>query len=188
MPVKSFFTEEFRLTFAGALHGLLGHPKSIACRPLCRDHCKALRNPDPLIILKGRLPLREHGESGETIVGIELLVWPDWMNALPVAATDAPFIRPELDWHIPRKPYLCYALDEEWRWNLDELWNSRAGSNAIVTAGSTWCIRNIDSLITRHLHGYRYGITKWPKQWGQWSHGDDGTREFETLTKTLKTA
>lgn len=188
MPVKSQFTKEFRLTFAGALHELLHQPKSIGCRPLCHDYRKALKNPDPLIMVKGRLPLRQHGESGETIVGIELLIWPDWMNVLPVASTDAPFIRPERDWHVPLKPYVCYALDQEWRWKLDELWNSEAGSNAIITASSAWCIRNIDSLITRHLHGFRYGITKWPKQWGQWSHGLDGIREFETFTQTLKAA
>ena len=76
MPVKSRFTKEFRLTFAGALHELLHQPKSIGCRPLCQDYRKSLKNPDPLIVVKGRLPLRQHGESGETIVGIELLIWP----------------------------------------------------------------------------------------------------------------
>jgi hypothetical protein len=186
--VKCFFTKEFRLTFAGALHELLERPKSIKSWPIHQDYHKALKSSATLIMVNGRLPLREHNEAGETIVGIELAVWPNWMNTLPFASTDAPFIRSELDWHVPWKSCLCYALDQEWRWKLDEMWNSDAGPDAIIAVSSTWCIRNIDSLITRHLHGYRYGITKWPKQWGQWSHGTDGIREFEIFAQNMKAA
>lgn len=186
--MKSYFAREFRLTFGGALHDLLLEPKSISYRSLYRDLHKALKEPARLVIVKGRLPLRQHGETGETTVGIELVVWPQWMNVLPFAATDAPFIRPEIDWHIPLKPYLCYALDQEWRWKLDELWNSNVESNTIIATSSAWCMRNIESLLTRHLHGQRYGITKWPREWRQWSHGKEGVREFEAFAQSLNAA
>ena len=139
-------------------------------------------------MVTGRLPLRQHGETGETLVEIELTVGEDWMNTLPSASSAAPFIRAEIDWHVPSRSRLCYALGAEWRWKLEELWNSDAGSDQIIAAASTWCIRNVDSLITRHLHGHRYGITKWPKEWGQWSHGIDGVREFEEFSRNLKAA
>lgn len=188
LRLKSFFTREFRLTFAGALYALLQEPKSIRCWPAHQNCHRARNDPTTLVVIKGRRPLRQHREKGETVVGIELVVWPDWMRSLPLASTDAPFLRAERDWHVPKKPYICYALNEEWRWKLDELWNNNAGSDTIITVSSSWCIRNIDSLITRHLHGARGGITRWPKAWGQWSHGADGIREFEEYARNLEAA
>lgn len=184
--MKVFFTREFRLTFAGALYARLREPKSIQYQPLHRDYHRALTNPATLVVVKGNLSLCQHGEAGETVVGVTLTIWSDWMRSPPLVATDAPFLRAERDWHVPLKPYICHALDREWRWKLNDLWDSGADANAIVAASSSWCIRNIDSLITRHLHGHRYGINKWPKQWGQWSHGDDGVREFEAFTRKLE--
>ena len=110
------------------------------------------------------------------------------MNVLPAASTDAPFIRPERDWHVPLKPYVCYALDQEWRWKLDELWNSGTGSNAIVRVSSAWCIRNIDSLITRHLTGTVMASLSGPGSGDSGADGQDGLREFEAFTQTLKAA
>lgn len=186
--MKRFFTKEFGLTFAGALLSQMQHPKSIRYQPIHQNFHRALSDTTKLVVVSGRLPLRQHRETGETIVGIELVVLADWMRTPPLASTDAPFLRGERDWHVSQKPYLCYALEQEWRWKLDELWNSEVGANAIVNASSSWCIRNIDSLITRHLHGNRFGITKWPKEWGQWSHGADGVREFEEYSRTLEAA
>lgn len=186
--MKKLFTREFRLTFAGALLSGLRAPKSIEYQPWHRNYHRALTDPATLVVVNGRLPLCQHGETGETVVGVTLTIWPDWMRSPPLVATDAPFLRVERDWHVPLKPYICHELDREWRWKLDELWHSGADSSAIIAVSSSWCIRNVDSLITRHLHGQRYGIVKWPKQWGQWSHGDKGVREFETFTRKLEAA
>lgn len=184
--MKEAFTRAFRLTFAGAICAQLREPKSIQYQPLEQNYHRALTNFAPLVVIKGTLPLRQHGEMGETTVGIRLTILSDWMRSSPIVATDAPFLRAERDWHVPLKPYICHELDEEWRWKLDELWASSADSSNIIAVSSAWCIRNVDSLITRHLHGHRYGIVKWPKQWGQWSHGDDGVREFEAFTRKLE--
>jgi hypothetical protein len=183
--LKNKFMTQFRLTFAGALLERLDQPKTIECwQPQKRSI--AYREPFAVPIVKGSLRLKEHGESGETSVNVQLIVLTDWMNKLPIASTDAPFIRDDINWHIPSLPFLCYALDDEWRWTLNELWIKGSDSSNIITASSTWCVRNIDSLLTRHLHGHRYGIQKWPKQWGDWSHGKEGVREFEALLKNLK--
>jgi hypothetical protein len=186
--MKGFFTREFRLTFAGAICGRLREPKSIQYHPAQQVYHRALSNPAPIVVIKGTLPLYQHGEMGETTVGITLTILSDWMQSPPIVATDAPFLRAERDWHVPLKPYICHELDREWKWKLDELWESSTDSNAIIAVSSSWCIRNVDSLITRHLHGHRYGIVKWPKQWGQWSHGDDGVREFVAFTRKLEAA
>jgi hypothetical protein len=186
--MKCFFTREFRLTFAGALFAQIREPKSIQYQPLHQDYHRALTNPATLVVIKGTLPLCQHGETGESMVGVTLSIVPDWMRSPPIVATDASFLRAERDWHVPLKPYICHELDREWRWKLDELWESGADFDTFITVSSSWCIRNVDSLITRHLHGHRYGIVKWPKQWGQWSHGDDGVREFEAFTRKLEAA
>ena len=186
--MKGAFIRTFRLTFAGAIYAQLRGPKSIRCQPLRQELHQALTNPTPLVVVTGTLPLCQHGETGETEVGVTLTILSDWMRSSPIVATDATFLRAERDWHVPLKPYICHELDEEWRWKLDELWESGTDSNNIIALSSAWCIRNIDSLITRHLHGYRYGIAKWPKQWGQWSHGDAGVREFEAFTRKLEAA
>ena len=186
--MKDFCSRAFHLTFAGALHSLLYEPRSIGPWPSSSDYRKALANPSTVIQVRGKLALRGHGETGETVVGIQLLVVPDWLNRLPIVFTDASFLRSERDWHVPVANLLCYGQDAEWRWKIEELWNDRSVSDAIIGIGSSWCIRNIDSLVTRHLHGHRFGISKWPKEWGQWSHGDDGVREFEEFVQRKRAA
>jgi hypothetical protein len=185
--VKNLFQREFRLTFAGALHTALCAPRSIGLGTFHRTSRKALAAPSTFIDVRGKLPLREHGENGETTVGVRVLVFPNWMDRLPMVYTDASFLRSERDWHVPMGNLLCYCQDAEWRWKIGELWDT-AESSAIIDIGSAWCLRNIDSLVTRHLHGSRYGFTKWPKEWGQWSHDKEGLRECEEFIRKQKAA
>src|SRR5437870_186373 len=126
--MKDFFSEAFRLTFAGTLYSHLSDPRSIGLRSYEKDYHKFLTNPVTYTEIKGQLPLRQHGETGETVVGVRLVVRPNWMNVLPVAFTDAPFLRLERDWHIPIDHMLCYGLDMEWNWQIGRLWEARASS------------------------------------------------------------
>lgn len=186
--MKEFFLRAFRLTFAGALHNQLCEPRSIRLRPKHSNFHEALANPLTFVEVSGRLPLREHGETGETLVGIQILVKPDWMESLPFVLTDAPFLRRELDWHVPKGNALCYCMDQEWRWKLAELWDNSNSSVAFINFSGAWCLRNVDSLVTRHLHGHRYGISKWPSRWGQWSHFEKGLQEFEEFLNRQRAA
>lgn len=185
---KEDFSNLFRLTFAGALEEKLCGPRSVCFCPYNNDWRKALRHPEAALKVEGRLPLCQHGETGETIVGVSIFVLSEWMANLPVVLTDAPFLRKERDWHVPAGSVLCYSQDAEWNWKLDELWDRGADANEIINFATSWCIRNVDSLVTRHLHGYRHGITKWPKQWSQWGHGEAGVRECELFIQTQKAA
>lgn len=182
------FSSVFRLTFAGALYDKLAQPRVFRYCPDHSDSHRGLADSRVFIQIKGRLLLREHGETGETTVGISLLVPPEWMAFLPIVSTDAPFLRKELDWHVPFENVLCYSQNAEWSWKLAELWEKEADADEILEFASCWCIRNIDSLITRHLHGHRHGITKWPKQWGEWAHGKKGIRECELFIQSQKAA
>jgi hypothetical protein len=179
--MKGFFERAFHLTFAGALLNRMQEPRSIRLDTMERDYHKVLANPWVCVELRGRLALREHGETGETTAELRLLVSPLWLNLLPSAYAQVPFLRPEIDWHASPSGYLCYSQDREWKWKLAELWNQGATGDQIINLASGWCIRNIDSLLTRHLHAYRYGIKKWPHEWGQWSHYEKGVEELENL-------
>lgn len=183
---KEFFARAFRLTFAGCLYRMLREPKLIGTFSFDRDPGRVLRSPRIFLEVRGRMRLCEHSETGNVEVGVRFLVSADWLSSLPIAFCDAHFIRQEVDWHIPAPARLCYAQDGEWAWQMDELWKGDASSDALIEAGSAWCIRNVDSLVTRHLHGSRYGISRWPREWGQWSHGDAGIREFEVQVAGLK--
>lgn len=185
---KETFSELFRLTFGGALQEKLCSPRSVGLGSAHNNWRNALRDPQTVTKAEGMLLLHEHGERGETAVGVSILVPPRWMYRLPVVSTDAPFLRRELDWHVPASNLLCYSQDTEWCWKLDELWDRNADADEIIEFSASWCLRNVDSLITRHLHGSRYAITKWPKQWGQWGHGKIGIRECELFIQTQKAA
>jgi hypothetical protein len=175
------FEKSFRLTFAGALYNRLSPPRSIGLQPLVPDWKKTLANPTWNVVqLRGQLALREHGEDGRTKAEVRLLVTPDWTARLPFAFNNEKFLRREIDWHSSKDGLLCYAQDGEWRWKLGQLWNT-ADSDQFIDLTSNWCIRNLDSLLTRHLHGHRYGLTKWPREWDQWSHHEKGIRELERL-------
>lgn len=182
------FSKLFHLTFAGALQDKLLGPCSLRYWPYHSERRKAFSDPRVIVQVDGGLPLREHGEAGETIVGLSIFVLPEWMALLPIVSTDARFLRRQPDWHVPVDNVLCYSQNAEWSWKLNELWEKQADANEIIEFATSWCIRNVDSLITRHLHGHRYGITNWPKQWGQWAHGETGIRECELFIQKQKAA
>jgi hypothetical protein len=134
---------------------------------------------------EGQLALRTHRECGETSAPVKILVHSEWMQVAPVVFCGADFIRQETDWHIQDDGSLCHVLAEQWRWQLGQWWEQGTDIGQVVDRAAIWCCQNVDSLITRHLHGHRIGLTKWPKQWEQWSHYQQGIDEFKgALTMT----
>ena len=156
--------------------------------PRLDDYHTSLGGGTTLVGVSGSLRLREHGETGETKVGVTFRIDSNWMKSPPLVSTDAAFLRAEHDWHVPLRPFLCHELDLEWQWKLEELWKSGIEPETIIAISSAWCVRNVDSLLTRHLHGHRYGIVKWPKEWEHWGHGRTGVQEFNAFIQKSKTA
>ena len=138
---------------------------------------------------EGQLVLRTHGESGETSASVLLLIHPNWSNKPPRVYCGADFIRREVDWHVQTHDgSLCHVLQHQWAWQIDQWWERFMDMGKVADLASNWCCQNTDSLITRHLHGHRFGLMLWPKAWRQWSHGNEGISEFENSIYIKKAA
>jgi len=186
--MKDFLMRAFALTFTAGIHKLLDAPKAIGMGIPIRSCLEALRSPTAVYRAEGQLPLRTHSESGETSAPVIILVHPNWMDRPPKAFSSADFIRHEVDWHVQADGSLCHVLPHQWSWQLDQWWQQGADMSQVADSAAGWCCRNLDSLITRHLHGHRFGLTKWPKLWGQWSHYQEGIDEFRNSLNTTSKA
>lgn len=171
--MKEFCSREWSLSLAGELHRRLSPRRTFveAWRTSSRQR---------VWCVSGEWALHAHGERGETVVRMTFGVADNWMNEPPRATTDAGFIRHEADWHVNPDASLCHVLREEWEARIDHQTREAAfDMNVIVDFAASWCLAAADSLVTRHLIGRRVGMTKWPHEWDDWSHGQIGVAEFE---------
>jgi len=52
-------------------------------------------------------------------------------------------------------------------------------TEAIISEGKQLLLNDVRNLINRHYVAELDGLEKWPAEWKYWSHGDEGTREYE---------
>jgi hypothetical protein len=167
------------MSLAAAIHKQLDPTAVIGMGTPYRSWHDALKARPIWYRAEGHLALRTHGELGETTAPVRILVHPEWVEIAPVVFCDANFIRREIDWHVQNDGSLCHVLAQQWRWQLGQWWEQGIEIGQLVDTAATWCCQNVDSLVTRHLHGHRIGLTKWPKLWRQWSHFQKGVDEFK---------
>ena len=176
--MKGLVTKAFALNFAAAIHKRLDLGAAIGMGTPFRSWQEALRCRITSYRVEGQLALRTHRESGKTSAPVRILILPEWMDVPPKAFCHADFIRQEVDWHVQSDGSLCHVLPHQWTWQLGQWWQQGMDMDALVNNAAIWCCQNLDSLITRHLYGSQMGWTKWPKQWSQWSHYQQGVDEF----------
>jgi len=177
--MKEFVTRAFALTFAARIHDWLREPKVIGMGTPYRTYHDVVSCHTSYYRTEGQLALCTHGESGETIVPVKVLIDQDWMMQPPKAFCSANFIRKEIDWHIQSDGSLCHVLVEQWNWEFNRWWEEGMEISQLMDRAASWSCQNIDSLITRHLHGHRLGLSVWPQKWSQWSHYQQGVIEFK---------
>ena len=165
--MKEFLTRAFALTFTASIHKRLCAPKSIGMGTPYRSYQNAVLCGTSYYRAEGQLSLCTHSELGETTVPVTILVHPEWMTIPPISFCHADFMRREIDWHIQCDGSMCQVLSQQWRWQLGQWWEQGLDISHLADNAAAWSCQNIDSLITRHLHGHRFGLTKWPKQWRQ---------------------
>lgn len=176
--MKDFRSRAFALNLTAAIHKMMDDTAIIGTGTPHTKWQDALRYPEACYRAEGIRALRTHQEDGQVSVPVRILVLPNWVERPPTAFCFADFIRHETDWHVQVDGSLCHVLPHEWAWQIDQWWQQGIEMEQIVDRASAWCWQNVDSLITRHLLGHRIGLTKWPKQWGQWSHYQQGIDEF----------
>jgi hypothetical protein len=126
-------------------------------------------------------------ERPEYSAKIEIIFRPSKLKAsVPRVFCDEAWIFPDLDWHCIQhgktgeyfdgRNQLCWIHPREW--NLAHNYREKR-LRPIVSEGAEWLKNNLSRLLDCHWAGHTLGIKKWRREWGEWSHGDEGTKEFE---------
>ncbi len=172
--MRQFLSEAFAPTFAGQFLLRLEAPHDFGKGPLKKGGGGMLA-----WFVSGLLPLKTHGESGQTKSRMTVLVRPDWLEVPPSVIVPEQFIRRDSNWHTYEDGRLCYVLEEEWRDRLGRILTQNSEDICfLMDYAATWLLSASDSLITRHLLGARHGIEKWPDDWQAYAHGEDGVKEY----------
>jgi len=170
------------LTLAGELHGRLQSPRTLG--PL--RAWNGLKQDQLGWAVTGHWNLRTHGEDGRTRVWLAIEISGHWFSDPPRVRTNASFLRRVEDWHAYSDGGLCHILLEEWVSRFAEMEKLQFPLPVLVDHAATWTLAAADSLITRHLHAHTAGIIDWPHVWTDWSHGDEGVRQFREEEKRRK--
>jgi hypothetical protein len=109
----------------------------------------------------------------------------------PIVYCNESWIRRENDWHCLRvnveghqwhgHQQMCWIHPAEWRLAHSE---QRKRINSVINEGSEWLRNNLTQLLGCHWVGHFLGIKKWRPEWGGWAHGDEGTREFMSESRS----
>lgn len=164
----------FAQTFAGQFLTRLQSPHE------CGERKKMLLNFEyQEWYVNGNWQLKAHGENGKTSVRLFIHVGADWLSVPPVVKVYESFMREDIDWHRYKDGGLCYVLKEEWCDRLARIFERSNGDMAYtMDYAATWLLAATDSLVTRHLIGFRLNLDKWPEEWLAYSHFDAGVEEY----------
>jgi hypothetical protein len=116
-------------------------------------------------------------DTGVIVVGITIEVpwlFRDLKRKPPEARCLEPWMKTGADWHNGR--LMCWVLPNQWRDAMN--WRGKP-VKAILNEGRTWTLNGVRCLVNRHYSAYLDGLTAWPAEWAEWSHGIDGVREYE---------
>lgn len=106
-----------------------------------------------------------------------------WLSHPPtVWCHESWFRRGNIDWHAYSDGSLCWDLDQRWRVHLRCLARVLTREQ-LARHAAEYLLNSVRSLLTRHLTGHKLGLTEWPKEWLQWSHGRAALIEFARSTK-----
>lgn len=164
-------SEHYALNFAVALMQRLDEPRGFG------------RNGSSFpFFVSGRWALRSHQLQSEVSVPLEFGISCKWMSSPPLVRSSAAFIRREIDWHCSGSGLLCIGLPEEWKDEFEFMLQQRMlAPEELLDVAATWTLASTDSLISRHLLGARYGLKKWPREWAQWAHFEEGRRAYRRM-------
>jgi hypothetical protein len=73
---------------------------------------------------------------------------------------------------------LCYVLARQWKARLKLLRDEGRDINTLIDHAVSWALASIDSMLVRHLIGFRLKIPKWPAEWADWAHEYEGDLQF----------
>ncbi len=142
---------------------------------------------DGCLVVCGELKLVENGAPQNSKARCSFMISPKWTEHRPKVLCNEHWVKKEVDWHI-YKPWhdkyiychidnsICYQYWWEWGCCISSVTNE-LGQKAAIEAALAMLLNYPADLLWKHKLAYRYGITKWPKEWDQWGH-DVTPREY----------
>lgn len=110
---------------------------------------------------------------------MKIAVTSNWMMSPPLVRCAAPFMNRTIDWHCSDKGDLCYVHPVEWfEEHRKNLTSFEKTADAAIKRSAFWIIDAVDDLLHKHFLGWESGCMKWPDEWLQWKHGDEGIRQY----------
>jgi hypothetical protein len=133
-----------------------------------------------VIEITGHCPLHFDGKILKKLAFCRIIYTEDWHVNMPIVFPEAPWIKKDPDWHMYDNGALCYELDVRWHETLSNIWHKDGASIAAHTAAQ-WLTESAGLLLGRHYYASLTGIKKWPTEWADWKHGNEGVRQYDRL-------
>jgi hypothetical protein len=103
----------------------------------------------------------------------------EWAVNIPRIYCRETWIRRELDWHVYPAGNLCIDIQRRWETALGYA-RSFMTECEYAQYASRYFLNSAQWLMIRHRFGFENGLTSWPVNWPQWSHGLAGIAEYDT--------
>jgi hypothetical protein len=143
---------------------------------------KGLNSPREVILLKrhwlfGNL---SH-EGGMARVFVQKAVNP--LVKPPIVLCPEPWVRKNVSWHChPEVPAFCWVLPEKWEEHFCQQAINGVDTRILAKDGARWLLQAMTIQLSRHWISNRDGIFQWPKEWEDYSHEEEGVREYREGT------
>lgn len=109
----------------------------------------------------------------------------DFITDLPKVYCEEYWLKKDADWHVNGDGSLCYELDARWSHKMKAFYD-RFSLVEVVNIAAFWSVHHVKSLLYRHLLGYENGLSRWPKEWEAFRHGERGREDFERELLSLR--
>lgn len=101
----------------------------------------------------------------------------------PLVISQEPWVRRNPEWHCdPKYRAFCWVLPQAWR---DHFWTRAVNgvdSRILAKDAATWFLDAMTVQLSRHWISHERGWYEWPKQWEDYSHDQEGVREYQQGT------
>ena len=117
-------------------------------------------------------------EGGSSVIR----VWDfnDLLRVPPSVDCDEPWVMKEESWHYEiRRSRFCWVLQQEWEKYFADQKKAKTPFNVMTKDAAKWLVGAMRYVLSRHWSGDKLAMGKdWPEEWEDYSHGDEGVREF----------
>ena len=102
------------------------------------------------------------------------------LKLAPAVDCHEPWIRRSPTWHYENHNHcFCWVLQQEWARHFKERYEAGEPVGHLCSDAATWLVEAMRYVLGRHLIGHQTGMFEWPKEWEDYSHGEDGVKEYE---------